>query len=757
MKCKIKRIFCQNFKMFETLDLNLNDQNVVVLGGRNGYGKTTLFDIIELVITGKINRYVNYDTGLLDKRLTKSQEDLPLVHDTTVERVTVGIELQVEDRTYVIMREARSADIGMHFNFRAFAGADVEVLAEDGEWRTATPDELTMLDREGLKAGYQQLYYVGQEETLQYLKTKEKDRSLLLQDLIDTSIFDEKIAKLQAPLAIVERKKEEIGTGLEKIKVRISEIDQLRLSPTECTYERLAPEKVLPWDDENPAAQQVNFPALLGENGVMDQLAYFAQNRTAYQTFKMNSVLRQMTNNRVVALILFMEVRKNIVGRFRQYLTGMIKPVSQLSIGNISRFSPVFAPEWVETNRELAVALAEQLEGLKLAIAGLAATDKVYGEIEEKRQQMQQLLQQQDVGDLTSRCPLCGHDYEEAQNLLQAILAEAQRHRDDTDALRNKVVEMLGGYKNHLTDWIITPTLEHYRQHGVTEELLSQYDEITDQERQLWTSRNNNSFHIDVSRAETVDEVVGMITAYAQSHILPEDEQLDYQRLEQIHLSFASDIPAESLTIEKIERKRQYLVNNWNTANSEERKRLVKELASIQQSQKKCGTLQQQLKNAVADIEEARKRYYEKVIHDIEILFYVYSGRIMQDSFYGRGLFMKYDRSRQFVNFTTNPKSDVDALFNLSSGQLVALVLAFVLSLNKLYHQHNLLLIDDPIQTIDDINTWGFIETLRHEFPGYFFLFSTHEQRYGSLLRYKMSKFGFAAQYRDLFVEGDRN
>lgn len=757
MKCKIKRIFCQNFKMFETLDFNLNDQNVVVLGGRNGYGKTTLFDIIELVITGKIDRYVNYDTGLLDKRLAKSDEDLPLVHDTTVEHVSVGIELEVEERIFVIVREARSADIGMHFNFRVFTGASVKIWDDGGEWREATQEELAHLNREGLKAGYQQLYYVGQEETLQYLKTKEKDRSLLLQDLIDTSMFDEKVAKLQAPLGILERKMEEQSSGIERMQARINEIDQLRLTSAECVYERLAPEKVLPWDNENPAAQQVNFPALLGENGVLDQLAYFAQNKTAYQTYKKNIILRQMMSNREVALILYMGARAESVKGFRQFVTGMVDPVRTLSIGNISRFSPVFAQEWVDANRELTVALAEQLEGLKLAIAGLATTDKVYSEIEEKRQQLQQLLQQQDAENLTSRCPLCGHDYDEAQNLLQAILEEAQHHRNDTEAMRSKVVEMLSGYKNHLMEWIITPTLEYYRLQGVTEELLSQYDEVTEQERQLWARRNNDSFHIDVSGTETVDAVVEMLAAYAQSHIQPEDDQVDYQRLEQIHLSLAADIPLENLTIEKIERKRQYLVNNWNTVNGEERKRLVKELTLLQQKSRKCSSLQQQLRNAVADIVEARKEYYEKVIHDIEILFYVYSGRIMQDSFYGRGLFMKYDRSRQFVNFTTSPKSDVDALFNLSSGQLVALVLAFVLSLNKLYHQHNLLLIDDPIQTIDDINTWGLIETLRHEFPDYFFIFSTHEQRYGSLLRYKMSKFGFTAQYRDLSVEGNRD
>ena len=54
------------------------------------------------------------------------------------------------------------------------------------------------------------------------------------------------------------------------------------------------------------------------------------------------------------------------------------------------------------------------------------------------------------------------------------------------------------------------------------------------------------------------------------------------------------------------------------------------------------------------------------------------------------------------------------------------------------------------LQTIDDINVWGFVETIRHEFRDHQLLFSTHELSYGSFLRYKLSNMKIKAKYLDL-------
>ena len=174
---------------------------------------------------------------------------------------------------------------------------------------------------------------------------------------------------------------------------------------------------------------------------------------------------------------------------------------------------------------------------------------------------------------------------------------------------------------------------------------------------------------------------------------------------------------------------------------------------SLELRQRQNNLLATKLNQAKKRLESVKKSFIEKIIGDIKILFYIYSGRIMQDCFYGRGLFLIYNKDKAYINFTTSPTSRVDALYNLSSGQLIALIYAFTMALNKLYHKYNFMLIDDPVQCIDDINIWGFIETLRHEFQGYSFLFSTHEEQYGLLLRYRLSKFGFNIEYRDLLSE----
>ena len=64
---------------------------------------------------------------------------------------------------------------------------------------------------------------------------------------------------------------------------------------------------------------------------------------------------------------------------------------------------------------------------------------------------------------------------------------------------------------------------------------------------------------------------------------------------------------------------------------------------------------------------------------------------------------MKYEANK--VLFVTGThQSDIDCIYNLSSGQISALIIAFTLALNKFYAKYSFLAIDDPVQTIDDMN-----------------------------------------------------
>lgn len=78
----------------------------------------------------------------------------------------------------------------------------------------------------------------------------------------------------------------------------------------------------------------------------------------------------------------------------------------------------------------------------------------------------------------------------------------------------------------------------------------------------------------------------------------------------------------------------------------------------------------------------------------------------------------------------------------MSSGQLSALIISFTLALHKKYSKNSILLIDDPVQTMDEINIVGFTELLRNEFSSNQIIISTHEDIPSVFMRYKFKSYG---------------
>ena len=141
--------------------------------------------------------------------------------------------------------------------------------------------------------------------------------------------------------------------------------------------------------------------------------------------------------------------------------------------------------------------------------------------------------------------------------------------------------------------------------------------------------------------------------------------------------------------------------------------------------------------------------HWRKIIRDIEIPFYIYSGKIIQNYQLGCGLFIREkDNYEKSIMFVSGLENDHDAINYLSSGQLSGLVIAFTLALNTVYEQKSLsvLLIDDPVQTMDEINVASFVELLRNDFSNKQIILSTHEEEISKYIRYKFSKYNLSTK-----------
>lgn len=139
--------------------------------------------------------------------------------------------------------------------------------------------------------------------------------------------------------------------------------------------------------------------------------------------------------------------------------------------------------------------------------------------------------------------------------------------------------------------------------------------------------------------------------------------------------------------------------------------------------------------------------YREKLVNQLRIPFYLYTGRILQNYQGGLGIWMNIIGGEK-IRFEAEGRKGHDILYTLSSGQLSAVAIAIALPLNKIYAQDKLrcMFIDDPIQTMDELNIATFCEVLRTDFKEYQFILSTHEEDFSDFIRYKYEKYGLGNQ-----------
>ncbi len=149
----------------------------------------------------------------------------------------------------------------------------------------------------------------------------------------------------------------------------------------------------------------------------------------------------------------------------------------------------------------------------------------------------------------------------------------------------------------------------------------------------------------------------------------------------------------------------------------------------------------EEIKNSIDVYTKNIRKHRSDIIKDIEIPFYIYTGKIIQDYQRGLGIFIKEYEEFRNLKFVSNTESDHDAINCLSSGQLSALVISFTLALNKVYGNKKLssILIDDPLQSMDDINMISFMELMRNEFTNKQIIMSTHEDEISLFMRYKFA------------------
>lgn len=245
---KIKKVFIKNFKgIKEKKIIDFKDETSLLIGP-NGFGKTTLYDIIELCLTGKIHR--TYEK----ENVTKHNSDYkkPFYQNTIKEDVIVKLWLEKDNSESLIVvkfldknhsgtangrgRKNKPTEFGILQTF-----SEEKMNFEDDNFEPSKKREITQKDIDTffhfednsfkIKNVYNLFNYLQQEETTYFLKKSEEERRSELGFLFQTSKEEEeskRIGDLYKELTEVNKSIEEKLKNIE-VKSNIGDVSYYRL------------------------------------------------------------------------------------------------------------------------------------------------------------------------------------------------------------------------------------------------------------------------------------------------------------------------------------------------------------------------------------------------------------------------------------------------------------------------------------------------------------------------------------------------
>lgn len=756
---KIKRIEIRNFKVFQNINIDFESSDLIVFDGPNGFGKTSIYDAIELLFTGKIRRFDDLRGRLIDGRESFSEH--PFLCDYADGDISITIEFLKGDILYNIERVAERDMLTNSIDFSPyllyikddFISAEKILIPNEEEF-------LTQILGSNYKQNFQFLNYIEQEDSLFLLKSQDKNRKQHISHLFNVYEFENKITKIdKLKNKISELCNSAKKTQIDELKESLKKIEDFLATEFKNTeYVKLFTEREISWDLLEFNYQSNNYEYLFNEDGIITRLKKLIENKLLFKSFIRNEKINSLIPNteKIENFLLyykFLPLRETLRNQKNEYLSinKIVEDLTEFSIDNIKDDSFEFKLKDLDLIEEdLISRLNEGYESLSVKVKELDELESIYSKIKESREKLVdniKKLKEVDELETSGTCFLCGYDWGDIDNLLENIEIQSVNLEEMTSSKSRIFNEELIKFK---VDNIL-PIIEILNQIVIKIKVdvifINKFLSIDD----VFFNNVKKEFeNIDFDFKEYLNEILSSESVIDVETITPKlnslKVEIELDGIESYYKEFFAQYfdnkfdLLNSIELEKLNQKENYLKYKHSLLQNETLDRNKQDLLNKESKFNNAKTLEDNLKNLNNIYKKSLKEYQRKVIEDIEIIFHIYSGRIMQDFQGGLGLFIYSDKDG--IRFQTNPSKTFDAVFSMSSGQLSALIISFTLALHKKYSQNKIILINDPVQTMDEINIAGFIELLRNEFYSNQLIISTHEDMASAYMRYKFKNYG---------------
>lgn len=761
MNWQISKIEVSSFKAFKYIYLDLGESSLLTLDGPNGYGKTSMFDAIELLLTGQISRIQNLFNTLLTRHKRDYADNLFWNSRSGDNDLCIKIEFINDDRKLVLARHCPAAIFKKPANNRADKYENFKLYElpelESSDFTKINQRDNNFLDEvfgKNFRENFSFLNYLEQGQN-RLLHTRVDERKDKLGNLFNISGIEAEIescntiySKLTRYINNPERTAKALSLKEEIATLR----DTLQAEAGIVEYKKLSTADVQPgWDKE----------ILFSTYSAVDHAAYQESVRKIIALLPLKATIKTRVHNETIdADIDRNEESLRSLARFGKDLgkldglEAIKKGIDELerSANIIKRGATVIK---VEEARSLPNWEDGRLEWFELQIESRnrlreksSTNANVVAELERLKKQLLEEHKKSYPDD--QLCPLCGADWEDHKSMVDAIEARTKQISDslgqDGKDLVNLIAAMDAALKlidTYIQDSLklLTPTFETNLHAALTRiklrlPAITQLLEKLQSENIQFTDSFTEIDDVVDERLERLKEILrNKKQVEADALALPEDWR------ETTNSAFKNLQDFYIVTAEGLKDKEQYISIKANEAQNSRLQTCITDLKLIEKETLAAQKAQGKIEKLRSTLKKTEQSYTDQTISAIEFIFHIYSGRLIQNYQRGLGLFIESREGTQ-LRFLTAEKSEHDAVMSMSSGQVSALSLAFFLSLNKVYARIPLILIDDPSQSLDEVNVASLTDLLRCELKHCQLIVSSHEDDISTYMRYRFDRAG---------------